>query len=177
MATAANPLSIATEVPSASIERRAEAVFGRAGVHLAVGVGPFGDVDPEPRLHVGNLGVEHPAQPVDRVRTPRPDPAPAELTVEEPTPRAQWHPGTRREARELHVLDVSELARRDHVAQDAARRRVAELEVAQRHDSRGAGLGLEVGGLVGVERERLVAENGLARGERAPHVGRVQIRR
>ena len=65
----------------------------------------------------------------------------------------------------------------DHLAQQRARRRVAELEVAQRDHARGAGFGLEVGRFVGVERERLVAQHGLAAGQREPHVRGVQERR
>ena len=59
----------------------------------------------------------------------------------------------------------------------AACGRVAELEVAERERARGARFGLELGGFVGVERERLVAHDGLARRERGAHVRRVQERR
>ena len=163
---------------STSDERRGEAVFGGARVQAPSASGRSGtsmrskactSVDLGPNMQRSVSTACDPHAPIH--------PPPSSRSNSQPQGRS----GTRVPA-DRRVICTCSIAAERAVARPAraacARAGVvAELEVAQRDHTRGARLGFELGRLVGVERERLVAQHRLARGEREAHVRRVQERR
>ena len=144
---------------------RGERVLGGALEPVAVAVRPFGDGHPGARAGVGQV-AEGPAQEVDRVRTPRADPAAATRRVEQPPVPAQRDARAGRERAPLHVLDRSHHTLLHELAEPSASRVVTELEVQQRDHARVACSRFHRERIVLVAPERLVAQHGLARLDR-----------